>query len=228
MHLSEAEHARIARAIATAEERTSGEIFCVLAGQVSSYRDVSLAWAAAAAFLLPLVLVPLGFDSTWVPGLSDSWEATHLAALDRTLGQALSVYVVVQTAVFVATYLLLRIPPLTRWVTPKGLRRDRARQAAMHQFLAHGLHVTDHRTGVLIFAALADRQIEIVADQGIHARVDDAVWGDAVQTLTEAMRDGRPADGFEMAIRQVGEVLARHFPPSPRNPNETPDRLIEI
>ena len=54
------DHARIARAIAAAESRTSGEIFCVLAGQVSSYRDISLGWAAASALILPLALVPLG------------------------------------------------------------------------------------------------------------------------------------------------------------------------
>ena len=39
---------RIAMAIAEAETRTSGEIFCVMAREVSSYPDVSLGWAAAA------------------------------------------------------------------------------------------------------------------------------------------------------------------------------------
>lgn len=228
MRLNSDEHARVARAIAAAEARTSGEIFCVLAGQVSSYRDISLAWAAAAAFVLPLALIPLGFDPTWFPGLRDSWEAAHLSALDVSVGRAVGVYAVVQSAVFVATYVLLRIPVLTRLVTPRGIRRDRTRQAAMHQFLAHGLHVTEHRTGVLIFAAMADRQVEVIADQGIHSRVDPSVWGDAVETLTVALSENRAAEGFEAAIAGVGAVLAEHFPPRPRNPNEVPDRLVEI
>ncbi len=228
MRLKPEDHARVASAIAAAEARTSGEIFCVLAGQVSSYRDISLAWAAAAALILPLVLIPLGFDPTWFPGLSDNWEATHLAALHQTVGRALGVYAVVQACVFLVAYLLLRIPVLTRLTTPRAVRRDRARQAAMHQFLAHGLHVTEHRTGVLIFAALADRQVEIIADEGIHARVDQAVWGDAVEALSGGLRDGRPAEGFEQAIALTGAVLAEHFPPRARNPNEVPDRLVEI
>lgn len=228
MRLNSGEHARVASAIAAAEARTSGEIFCVLAGQVSSYRDISLAWAAAAALLLPLALIPFGFDSTWFPGLGDSWEAAHLAALNLNTGRALGFYAVMQAAVFLAVYVLLRVPVLTRIATPRGVRRDRTRQAAMHQFLAHGLHVTEHRTGVLIFAALADRQVEVIADQGIHSRVDPAVWADAVEVLTGALSDGRPAEGFEQAITLVGGVLAEHFPPRPRDANEVPDRLVEI
>lgn len=228
MRLNSDEHARLARAIAAAEARTSGEIFCVLAGQVSSYRDISLVWAAAAAFVLPLALIPFGFDSTWFPGLRDSWEAAHLSALHVSVGRAVGVYAVVQAAVFVAIYVLLRIPALIRLVTPRGIRRDRARQAAMHQFLAHGLHVTEHRTGVLIFAAMADRQVEVIADQGIHSRVDPAVWAEAVERLTVALGERRPVEGFEQAIAGVGAVLAEHFPPRPRNPNEVPDRLVEI
>ena len=228
MRLKSEEHARVAQAIVAAEAHTSGEIFCVLAGRVSSYRDISLAWAAASALILPLVLIPLGFDPDWFPGLSDNWEATHLAALHQTVSRALGVYAVVQACVFLAAYLLLRIPVLTRLTTPRAVRRDRTRQAAMHQFLAHGLHVTAHRTGVLIFAALDDRQVEIIADEGIHSRVDPGVWADAVEALTGALRDNRPAEGFERAIELTGAVLAEHFPPRERNPNEVLDRLVEI
>lgn len=228
MRLNSGEHARVASAIAAAEARTSGEIFCVLAGRVSSYRDISLAWAAAAALLLPLALIPFGFEASWFPGLADNWEAAHLSALHLIIGRALSVYAVVQAAVFLSVYVLLRVPVLTRLVTPRGIRRDRTRQAAMHQFLAHGLHVTEHRTGVLIFAALADRQVEVIADKGIHSRVDPSVWADAVEVLTGALSHGRPAEGFEQAIALVGGVLAEHFPPRPRNANEVPDRLVEI
>lgn len=228
MRLTPEEHARVSRAIADAETRTSGEIFCVLAGSVSSYRDISLAWATAAALLLPLFLIPLGFDATWFPGLSDSWTASHLAALDRTIGQALGVYAVIQGAVFVAAYLIFRIPVVTRLATPRSIRRERTRQAALRQFLAHGVHVTEHRTGVLIFAALADHQIEVIADKGIHSRVDETVWVEAVRVLAEGLKSKRPAEGFDAAIALVGEVLALHFPPQDGNPDEVANRLVEI
>ncbi len=221
-------HERITDAIADAETRTSGEIFCVMARRVSSYRDVSLGWAAAAALILPLGLIPLGFEAAWIPGLADSWEAAHLASREVSIGQALGAYAVIQGVLFLAVYLITRLPPVTRWVTPRPLRRARVRNAAVQQFLAHGLHVTEARTGVLIFAALADHQVEVVADKGIHAKVDQSVWGDAAEALSQGLKRNDAASGFEAAIRLCGEVLASHFPPGSGNPNEVPDRLVEI
>lgn len=220
--------ARIAAAIAVAESRTSGEIFCVLARRVSSYRDISLGWAAAAAMLLPLGLIPLGFDPAWIPGLGHGWQAAHLSSGDVLVGQSLAAYVLVQAVVFLTVFLLTSIPPVRRWVTPRAVRRARVRRAAVEQFLAHGLQVTAARTGVLIFAALSDHQVEVVADEGIHTRVDEAVWADAAAALAGGLKRGDPAGGFEAAIGLCGAVLAEHFPPGAANPNETADRLVLI
>jgi putative membrane protein len=221
-------HARIAAAIAAAEANTSGEVFCVLARKVSSYRDVSLAWAAAAALILPLGLVPLGFEPDWVPGLTDSWEAAHLAARDANIGHAVTAYALIQAAVFLGVFLLTSIPFLRRWVTPRSIRRARVQKAAMQQFLAHGLHVTEARTGVLLFASVADHQVEMIADQGIHSRVDQGVWGDAVEALSQGLKRGDAAAGFEAAVGLCGAVLAEHFPPSSRDRNEIEDKLVII
>ena len=210
MKLTADDHARIARAIAEAETRTSGEIFCVLAGQVSSYRDISLGWAAAAALILPLSLVPLGFDAAWLPGFGNGWEVAHLAAREVTVGRTLSAYAII------------------RLVTPRAVRRARVRRVALSQFLAHGLQMTEGRTGVLIFAAMSDHQVEVIADQGIHARVDQDVWAGAVEVLVRGLRADRPVEGFEQAINLCGQVLAEQFPPGAGNPNEIADRLVVI
>jgi len=226
--ISEIDHARISEAIRAAESQTSGEIFCVLAREVSSYRDISLLWAAGLAFIMPLGLIALGFNASWIPGISTGWDAAHLAGRVTETSQSLAAYALVQVAVFIFCYAALRLPMLRRLATPRGVRRARVRKAALHQFLAHGLHVTEDRTGVLIFAALEDHQVEVIADAGIHSRVDQSVWALAVEALTDGLGSNQPADGFEAAIGLVGEVLAEHFAPRPRNPNEIADRLVEI
>ncbi|MBU1270999.1 MAG: TPM domain-containing protein [Alphaproteobacteria bacterium] len=224
MRFTEDDRARVADAIASAERGTSGEIFCVVSRRVSSYKDVSLAWAAAAALLAPTALIPLGFTLSWPVG--DGWEAAHVTAQAVGVGQALAFYALVQAVIFVAVFLLTRIPPVLRWITPRSLRQARVRKAALQQFLAHGVHVTRERTGVLIFAALKEHQVELIADELIHEKVDEGVWADAVAALTRQLKAGRPVAGFEAAIDQCGRVLAAHFPPRADNPNELPDHLV--
>lgn len=219
---------RVAVAIAAAEARTSGEIFCVLARKAATYHDVSLAWAASAALILPLGLLPLGFDPAWLPGLGDGWQAAHLAAQHVTVGVAISAYAIIQALIFLTVFLLTSIPVVQRWATPRSLRRTRVRRAALQQFLGHGLHVTEARTGVLIFAALAEHQVEVVADEGIHSKVDETVWVNAVAALTKGLRTDDPVSGFEAAVALCGGVLAAHFPPMPVNRNEVPDKLVLI
>ena len=98
----------------------------------------------------------------------------------------------------------------------------------MAQFLAKGLHVTAARTGVLIYAALRDRIAEVIADEGIYARVPPETWGDVTAALVADAGRGRLADGFVNAVGQVGAVLAAHFPPTADNPDELPNLLVEL
>jgi putative membrane protein len=54
------------------------------------------------------------------------------------------------------------------------------------------------------------------------------VWGDAMVALLDRVKAGRPGEGMAEAVRQMGIVLAEHFSKGSENPNELPDRLIEL
>ena len=112
MRITLDDQSRIAQAIAAAEAATSGEIFCVVSRRVSSYGDVALAWSAAAALILPALLIPFGFEGVWPFG--GGWEAAHESGL--TVGRALGGYVAVQAAVFAGVLLLSLIPTVRRWM----------------------------------------------------------------------------------------------------------------
>ena len=81
---------------------------------------------------------------------------------------------------------------------------------------------------MLIFASAAEHYAEIVADSGINAKVAPDAWAGAVAALVGAIKAGRPGDGFVAAIELCGAELARNFPPGELNPNELPDRVVEI
>lgn len=201
--ISASDKERVAAAIAAAERRTSGEIFCVIARHTSEYRLVPIAWAAATALCLPL---PLLYLTRW------SAETIYLC----------------QLAGFVIAALALSHPGLRFRIVPRRERHDHAHAEALRQFLLQGLDRTESRTGVLIFAAAGERYAEIVADSAINEKVDPAVWDQAMASLVASIKAGRPAEGFVAAIEQCSAVLAAHFPPGVLNRNELSDKLLEI
>ncbi len=190
----------------------AGGILCIVAPRVSTYRDVALGWSAVAALLLPMALVPLGFDPAWFPGVADSWEGAHLASRDVVIGRALSAYAVLQAAIFVTIFLLLSTRGGRRWATPGPVRRLRVRRAAIRQFQTHGLHHGSGRGGLLIFVAQEDRQAEIVVSQGLLKAAPLQAWGDVGADLARALAAGRGAEGLETAIAACAELMILHAP----------------
>ena len=87
---------------------------------------------------------------------------------------------------------------------------------------------TEHNSGVLVYLLVADHDIEIIADRGIAARVDPAAWGPVARSMEEAFRLGAFAEGVLEGIRQISTLLAAHFPPGKRNPDELPDRPVIV
>ncbi|MFN3858934.1 MAG: TPM domain-containing protein [Caulobacter sp.] len=225
MSMTPADQDRIARAVAEAERRTAGEIYCVLAPRVSEYREVPLAWAAALALTLPALALLLGLAPDSLSAVFGGWSIGH-GSTDQIVLGALAVYIVLQAVTFALVWLVVAIPPVRRFMTPGPLKAERVRRAALDQFLSHGLHLTRERTGVLIFAALHEHRAEVVADEGIYAAAPAEVWVEVVGLLTAGLRAGRAAEGFEAAIRRSGEILAAHVPPRSDNPNELSDRIV--
>jgi len=46
--------------------------------------------------------------------------------------------------------------------------------------------------------------------------------------MISAIKDGRPGDGFVAAVELCGEQLALYFPPGVLNPDELPNKVVEI
>jgi putative membrane protein len=201
--ISPEDNERIAAAIRAAEARTSGEIYCVIAHACGGHHLVPVAWAALAAFAVPLPLIHF-----------TDWPA--------------AIIYLVQLATFVVVAAVLSLPIIRFHIVPKRRLHGRAHVVAMQQFLAQGIHLTEKRTGVLIFASVAERYAEIVADSGINGKVGPEVWTGAIAEMIGAMKQGRAADGFVAAIERCGEVLARHFPPGELSRDELPNRVVEI
>ncbi|GGE27469.1 hypothetical protein GCM10007276_00820 [Agaricicola taiwanensis] len=201
--LSPADRMRLTQAIRLAEAQTSGEIFVVAARASSDYRLWGTLWSAVIALLVPWPLYLAGW-----PGMP--W------------------LLVTQVVSFVLLSALLGTSFLAVRLTPGPIRRAATRKAALEQFLAHGIHTTEARTGVLIYVSLAEHAVEIIADDGIHDLVGAKAWEGVVEVIRTDARAGRLAEGIEKAISIVGATLAQHWPVGRGDKNELPDRIVVL
>jgi putative membrane protein len=228
MHtLTDQQLADIEAAVRTVEAKTTGEIYCVVTPMSSHYAETPIAWAAAVALLAPAILL-LGGVHVSIPQFFETWSADQVSqAIEMSVRNALIGTIALQAVLFLVTALVAEIPAVHRVLTPAGLKRHRVRRRAAEQFLAKNLHLTRERTGVLLYVSLGERMAELIADEGIAAHVEPHVWDRAMAALSQDLRRGEPAAGFEAAIGLVGEVLAEKFPAKPGdNPDELPDAVV--
>ena len=101
-----------------------------------------------------------------------------------------------------------------------------ARERALEMFSRLRVWDTEHDNGVLIYLLLADRDVEIVADRGIHTRLGQETWEAICRQMEAAFREGQFEAGVLAGIRAVGEHLSRYFAPHSGKPNEMPDRPV--
>jgi uncharacterized membrane protein len=101
-----------------------------------------------------------------------------------------------------------------------------ARARALDIFSHLRIWDTAHNNGVLIYLLLADRDVEIVADRGIDAKVGSAGWQKICAAMEADFRDGNFAGGVIKGIQAVSRELATYYPRQGVNPNELPDAPV--
>ena len=103
-----------------------------------------------------------------------------------------------------------------------------ARERAIDVFSQLRIWDTEHNNGVLIYLLLADRDVEIVADRGIHSKVGSREWGSMCQTMETAFKQARYEGGVVTGIQTVTQHLVKHFPASGTGQNELPDKPMVL
>ncbi|MEK6211993.1 MAG: TPM domain-containing protein [Pseudomonadota bacterium] len=103
-----------------------------------------------------------------------------------------------------------------------------ARERAIEVFSQLRIWDTEHDNGVLIYLLLADRDVEIVADRGIHAKVGLEEWEKICRTMETAFKQANYEGGVVSGIQAVTQHLMKHFPASGAGQNELPDKPVVL
>lgn len=114
---------------------------------------------------------------------------------------------------------------LEPWTLIRGLT---PRERAIEVFSKLRVWDTQHNNGVLIYLLLADQDVEIVADRGIHAKVDSQEWEKICRKMETAFKQANYEEGVVSGIQAVTQHLVEHFPASGAGQNELPDKPVVL
>lgn len=201
--LDDAGNEALSRAIKAVEARSRAEVVVVVRSVAGRYlgEDLIVGNLVGAVVLLYLLVAP--------------WR----------LGPLL--YVILTAVAIAAAVGLLRVLPFVRRNMIGDERKQEAvREAAAACFFHKRIGSTRERTGVLVFVALFEQRIEILADSGITSHVPKSDWREAAGLLEGVFHDGGGA--VELAERiesALGPRLERWCEARPDHINELPDEI---
>jgi len=221
--IPEEDRVRISKAVETAEAQSDGEVMTMVTQSSSRYADwaLFLSLVAGLSVLAAMAAFPQHVAAALL-ALTGSWHTSVVT--EEMMGAALLATLLTT----LVAWGCLCWMPLRLALTPRRIKINRVRFAAIRAFRIGIESRTRAATGILLYCSIAEHRAELVADSGINAKVADAAWGEAMATLIAEIRAGRPGNGIVQAVEIAGRVLATHFPRSHDDTNEIPDRLIEL
>jgi putative membrane protein len=186
----------IVEATAEAERQTSGELVVYVVEQCDPYGEE--AWKGAL----------LGGAAGALSGALIAWFYGGWGSPDELwilLGAQLGL---------VAGWIASRFDGVARRLVGDDAMNSRADGRAAEAFVEERVFDTEARTGVLIFLALFEHRVIVMADEGIREAVPEAAWGDLAASIAEGVRAGSAAPALIDAVKRCADILTEHGVPS--------------
>lgn len=202
--LTAQDQSRIEAAIGELEQRSAAELAVAVAQRSSSYAAYPALWASCLALIAGWVFAIYEPD-----GL-----ATHL--------------VFVQTVTLLSAVFLFHFTPLGRLLVPRSVKRGRAAAMARVEFTRLVHDRTQGKNGVLLYVSLAERYVEIIADDSVAAEIAQDRWQKLVDDFRARARRTRLGENLVLLIGECTAVLAARFPAEPGQINELPNTVQDV
>lgn len=201
--LAAAERLQIEARIAEAEMRTSGEIVVMVVPSSYHYPLASMIGSSLLAILL-------GVAVAFFTGHESMWFFLELFGL----------------SFIVLHELLKRIPLLKRLFVTASDMKEEVEEAAINAFYQKDINQTVDHTGILIYISLFEHHVRVIADKGINAKVDKALWQEIVDTIVGGIKSKAQAAAIAAAVDRCAAILAAHFPLKAGDRNELGNEVI--
>jgi putative membrane protein len=204
---------RLANTIAEAEKKTSGEIKLMIVKRSSKLPDV---FKVLMLFFATMLMILCWYER-------ENWFLYSGFFYTRYLSY-IGVVVLVLSAML--AWIFARFEFVQRLVTRPSVLAQWVWLRAELEFHREGLGKTVDRTGILILLSVFERRAVVLADKGINEKLDKNVWQEVINSVVDGVKKGQLADNLELAIKQCGNLLAKHFPIKPDDTNELSNTVI--
>ncbi len=143
------------------------------------------------------------------------------------LSASLHYFILLSFLLWPIIWLLFKyLPALKRSFVRRRRLEEAVRQRAVRAFYEKSLYKTRANTGVLFFISLLEHKVWVLADKGIYEKIDQHTLNTYALTVSRGIKEGRACDALCLAIKDAGEILAKHFPMKPGDTNELSDQVM--
>jgi putative membrane protein len=197
------ERERIRLTVVEVESETTGEIAVMVVDRSSRYIEAEILGGIFLGSMVALVLTVVCLHSSL-------WFYIPLSFLLFFPGRLLSKKVSSISVAFI------------------GQKRKNVavKERALRAFYEKGLYRTKDQTGVLFFISLLERKVWVLADSGIHQKIQQSRLNTLANSVSHGIRDGRACEALVEAIGRVGGLLRANFPARSGDIDELPDEII--
>lgn len=101
-----------------------------------------------------------------------------------------------------------------------------ATERANQLFDELAMRETAQRNGVLLYLCFTPHLVAVVGDEGIHRKVGEDFWQAIYQAMKSDCQQGNYTQALCLAIAEVENALATHFPIQPDDNNELPNSVV--
>lgn len=193
---SEPERDAIRAATAEAEQKTSGELVVYVVDACDPHPEASWKGALIGAASGAVVAAVLIFVFGGWGARDDLWLLTGVQ-----LG-------------LVAGWLSSRIDSVARSLIGAEALESRVDGRAAEAFVEERVFDTVKRTGVLIFVALFEHRVLVLADDGIRAEVAPDAWDGIAEAIARGIREGHAGQAIVEAVGRCADLLSAHGIPA--------------
>jgi len=200
---SEEEKKRIENTTNEIEKRTIGEVVVMVVDRSDQYLEAGIIGGVFLGSLVALIASVVLLHSSL-------WSYIPLSFL----------------FFFPAAYLFKKFPVLKTAFIGLGRKERAVMQRAVRAFYEKGLYKTRQNTGVLFFLSLLEHKVWVLADKGICEKIDQDTLNRFAQSVSYGIKEGRACEALCDAMKEAGELLARHFPITAGDADELSDTVM--